>query len=95
MDFELSEEQRAIRDTARQFAQDEMAPHARQWDEEHIFPVDCMRKAAALGFGGLYVREDVGGAELRGSTRRWCSRSWRRAAPRPRPISRSTTWRPG
>ncbi len=64
MDFELSEEQRAIRDTARQFAQDEMAPHARQWDEEHIFPVDCMRKAAALGFGGLYVREDVGGAEL-------------------------------
>src|SRR3990167_8604158 len=64
MDFELSEEQRAIRDTARQFAQAEMAPHARQWDEEHIFPVDCMRKAAALGFGGLYVREDVGGAEL-------------------------------
>ena len=64
MDFELSEQQRAIRDTARQFAQDEMAPHARQWDEEHIFPVACMRKAAALGFGGLYVREDVGGAEL-------------------------------
>ncbi len=64
MDFELSEEQRAIRDTARQFAQAEMAPHARQWDEEHIFPVACMRKAAALGFGGIYVREDVGGAEL-------------------------------
>ena len=64
MDFELSEEQRAIRDTARQFAQAEMAPHARQWDEEHTFPVACMRKAAALGFGGLYVREDVGGAEL-------------------------------
>ena len=64
MDFELSEQQQAIRDTARQFAQDEMAPHARQWDEEHIFPVACMRKAAALGFGGLYVREDVGGAEL-------------------------------
>ena len=52
MDFELSEEQRAIRDTARQFAQAEMAPHARRWDEEHIFPVACMRKAAALGFGG-------------------------------------------
>jgi hypothetical protein len=64
MDFELSEEQRAIRDTARQFAQAEMAPHARQWDEEHVFPLDCMRKTAALGFGGLYVREDVGGAEL-------------------------------
>jgi hypothetical protein len=64
MDFELSEQQQAIRDTARQFAQAEMAPHARQWDEEHVFPVECMRKAAALGFSGLYVREDVGGAEL-------------------------------
>jgi len=64
MDFELSEEQRAIQETARQFAQAAMAPHAREWDEKLIFPVDCMRKAAALGFGGIYVREDVGGAEL-------------------------------
>jgi alkylation response protein AidB-like acyl-CoA dehydrogenase len=64
MDFELTEEQRAIRDTARQFAAAEMAPHAREWDEKLIFPVECMRKAAALGFGGIYVREDVGGAEL-------------------------------
>ncbi len=64
MDFELSEQQRAIREVARQFAEAEMAPHARQWDEEHIFPVDCMRRAAALGFGGIYVRENVGGAEL-------------------------------
>ncbi len=64
MDFELSEQQRAIRDTARQFAEAEMAPHARQWDEEHIFPVECMRKAAALGFGGIYVGADVGGSAL-------------------------------
>src|SRR5947207_679306 len=64
MDFELSEEQRAFRATARQFAHDEMMPHARDWDEGEIFPVECMRKAAALGFGGIYVKEDIGGSAL-------------------------------
>src|ERR1041384_2955629 len=64
MDFELSEEQRAIRDTARDFARDEMMPHARDWDENSTFPVDVLRRAAALGFGGIYVKEDVGGAAL-------------------------------
>jgi hypothetical protein len=64
MDFELSEEQRAFRDVARNFARDEMAPHARHWDENSEFPVEALRKAAALGFGGIYVREDVGGSAL-------------------------------
>ncbi|MEJ2624742.1 MAG: acyl-CoA dehydrogenase family protein [Pseudolabrys sp.] len=64
MDFNLTEEQRAFQDTARAFARDEMMPHARDWDEGEVFPVDCMRAAAALGFGGLYVREDVGGSAL-------------------------------
>ena len=64
MDFELSEEQRAIQDTARAFARDEMMPFARQWDEEEFFPVDTLRQAAALGFGGLYVGSDVGGSAL-------------------------------
>jgi alkylation response protein AidB-like acyl-CoA dehydrogenase len=64
MDFELSEEQRAFRDTARTFARAEMAPQARHWDENEIFPVETLRKAAALGFGGLYVREDAGGSAL-------------------------------
>jgi alkylation response protein AidB-like acyl-CoA dehydrogenase len=64
MDFELSEEQRAFQDTARDFAVTEMMPHARQWDEEEIFPVETLRKAAALGFGGIYVKEDVGGSAL-------------------------------
>ena len=50
--------------TARRFADDEMAPHAARWDEESIFPVDAMRRGAALGFAGLYVRDDVGGAGL-------------------------------
>jgi len=64
MDFELSEEQRAIQDTARGFARAEMMPHAKDWDENSTFPVDTLRKAAALGFGGIYVKEDVGGSDL-------------------------------
>jgi len=64
MDFELSEEQRAFQETARDFAVAEMMPRARQWDEEEIFPVETLRKAAALGFGGIYVKEDVGGSAL-------------------------------
>jgi hypothetical protein len=64
MDFSLTEEQRAFQATARQFARDEMAPHARGWDEGEVFPVEALRKAAALGFGGIYVKEDVGGSAL-------------------------------
>ncbi len=64
MDFELTEEQRAFQATARQFARDEMMPQARGWDEGEIFPVEALRKAAALGFGGIYVKEDVGGSAL-------------------------------
>jgi alkylation response protein AidB-like acyl-CoA dehydrogenase len=64
MDFELTEEQRAFRNTAREFARTEMMPFAREWDEAEIFPVDTLRKAAALGFGGICVRDDVGGSAL-------------------------------
>ena len=64
MDFDLTEEQRAFQATARQFARDEMMPHAHDWDEGEVFPVDTLRQAAALGFGGIYVKEDVGGSAL-------------------------------
>ncbi len=64
MDFELTEDQRAFQATARNFARDEMMPHARDWDEGEIFPVEALRKAAALGFGGIYVKDDVGGSAL-------------------------------
>ncbi len=64
MDFELTEDQRAFQATARSFAHDEMMPHARDWDENATFPVEALRKAAALGFGGIYVKEDVGGSAL-------------------------------
>ena len=39
-------------------------PHARDWDETETFPVAALRRAAALGFGGIYVKEDVGGSAL-------------------------------
>src|SRR4051794_8122760 len=64
MDFNLTDDQRAIEDAARAFAAAELAPHSARWDEEKHFPVDVLRQAAALGFGGLYVQEDVGGSAL-------------------------------
>jgi alkylation response protein AidB-like acyl-CoA dehydrogenase len=64
MDFSLTDDQRAIEDMAGAFAAEELAPHSARWDAEKHFPVDVLRKAAALGFGGLYVREDVGGSAL-------------------------------
>jgi alkylation response protein AidB-like acyl-CoA dehydrogenase len=64
MDFNLTEEQQAFQATARDFAAAEMMPHARAWDENETFPVEALRKAATLGFGGIYVKEDVGGSAL-------------------------------
>ena len=64
MDFTLTEEQRAIQETARAFAAERMAPEAARWDEEKIFPEEVLREAAALGFGGLYCKDDVGGSGL-------------------------------
>ncbi|WP_158914974.1 isobutyryl-CoA dehydrogenase [Caulobacter sp. S45] len=64
MDFTLNADQVAIQDAAQAFAAAELAPHSARWDEEKHFPVDVMRKAAELGFAGLYVREDVGGSAL-------------------------------
>lgn len=62
--FSLSEDQIAIRDMAQGFAAETLAPHAVRWDEEKHFPVEEMRQAAALGMGGVYIAEDVGGSGL-------------------------------
>ena len=64
MDFNFNEDQRAIQDMARAFAENEFAPHAEVWDQKHIFPEDALRKAAALGLAGIYIKEDVGGSAL-------------------------------
>lgn len=62
--FDLTEEQRAIRDMAADFAREELAPKALEWDEKKHFPVDVLRKAAALGMGGIYVSDEYGGSAL-------------------------------
>ena len=64
MDFALSDDQIAIQDAARAFAEGQLAPHSAEWDEKKHFPVDVLRQAAELGFAGIYVREDVGGTGL-------------------------------
>jgi alkylation response protein AidB-like acyl-CoA dehydrogenase len=58
------EELQAMVEAVRDFAQDEFAPHAVQWDQEKHFPVDALRRAGALGLGGIYTQEDVGGSGL-------------------------------
>lgn len=64
MDFALSEEQTAIFDMAHSFGQDRIAPHARDWERTGTIPKDLWPEIAALGFGGLYVSEEAGGAGL-------------------------------
>ncbi|MET7353358.1 acyl-CoA dehydrogenase family protein [Streptomyces mirabilis] len=60
----LTEDQQALVETTLDFAQDHLAPHALDWDRDKHFPLDVLRKAAGLGLGGVYVREEVGGAGL-------------------------------
>ncbi|MCY4565865.1 MAG: acyl-CoA dehydrogenase family protein [Gammaproteobacteria bacterium] len=64
MDFELSDEQAAFRDAARQFADNELAPHAARWDEHQEFPRAAIAAAGELGFCGLYTPEEAGGLGL-------------------------------
>lgn len=64
MNFELTDDQLAFEDAARQFAQQAFAPFAPQWDKTHYFPVEAIRKAGELGFCGLYTPEDAGGLGL-------------------------------
>ncbi|MEE1841001.1 MULTISPECIES: acyl-CoA dehydrogenase family protein [unclassified Streptomyces] len=60
----LTEDQQALVETTLDFAQDHLAPHALDWDRDKYFPVDVLRKAAGLGIGGVYVREESGGSGL-------------------------------
>lgn len=62
--FALTEDQRAIQQLAREFAAEQLAPHAVQWDQDKHFPVDVLRAAGELGIGGVYVDETCGGTGL-------------------------------
>ncbi len=64
MDFAVSEEQQAIFDMARDFGQSRIAPFAREWEAAGTIPKQLWSEIAQLGFGGLYVPEDYGGAGL-------------------------------
>jgi alkylation response protein AidB-like acyl-CoA dehydrogenase len=64
MDFGLSDEQRAFAETARVFACEEWLPQAAGWDGRAEFPVEALRRAAALGFAGIYVGDEFGGSGL-------------------------------
>src|SRR5438067_5918972 len=63
LDFalELSEDQRALRDTIREFAEAEIAPHAAEWDRSETFPAPTIRKLGELGVMGLPFPEEYGG----------------------------------
>src|SRR6186713_337539 len=64
MNFELSEEQRAFQQAAREFAANELAPHAAEWDAQAYFPRETIGHAGELGFCGLYTSEAYGGLGL-------------------------------
>jgi len=64
VNFELTSEQELIRKTAREFAQNEIAPHAAQWDRESAFPAEVVKKMAELGFMGMNVDPKYGGAGM-------------------------------
>jgi alkylation response protein AidB-like acyl-CoA dehydrogenase len=59
--MQLTEEQRLLRDTAREFARRELAPHAAEWDREARFPTEAVAKLGRLGFMGMLVPEAYGG----------------------------------
>ena len=64
MDFALNEDQLAFQRLARDFAVNELAPHAARWDLEQVFPVEALRQGGQLGFCGLYSPEAQGGLGL-------------------------------
>ncbi|MBP2676153.1 MAG: acyl-CoA dehydrogenase domain protein, partial [Deltaproteobacteria bacterium] len=64
MVFDLTEEQRMIQDTAREFARKEVLPKAAELDENSRFPEELIRQMAELGFMGIAVPEEYGGAGM-------------------------------
>jgi len=64
MDFRLSDEQELLRRSVREFAETEMRPYVREWDQEQHFPIELMPKLAALGLLGIQFPEQYGGAGM-------------------------------
>src|SRR5258705_6214729 len=64
MDFRLSEDQELLRRSIREFAETEIRPHVREWDEAQHFPSEVMPALAGLGLLGIQIPEEYGGAGL-------------------------------
>jgi len=64
LDFALTEEQGLIFDTALDFGRQAIAPHASAWEREGTIPRDVLEEAGGLGFGAIYVPEELGGTGL-------------------------------
>ena len=64
MDFRPTEEQELLRRTVREFAETEIRPHVREWDEAQHFSAELMPKLAALGLLGIQYPEQYGGAGM-------------------------------
>ncbi len=64
MEFQLSDEQRAIFDIAREFGRDRIGPHALEWDRAGTIPKSLWRELGELGFGAMFAPESMGGTGL-------------------------------
>ena len=64
MNFEYNEDQLNIKEMAKNFAETELMPYASEWDQNEIFPVETLKKAAELGLAAIYVNETYGGSGL-------------------------------
>ncbi|NLH46999.1 MAG: acyl-CoA dehydrogenase [Myxococcales bacterium] len=64
MDFQLSDELRALRDMVRDFAENELKPNAAEWDEHHIFPAATVKKMGELGLMGVAYDPEYNGAGM-------------------------------
>ena len=64
MDFRLNDEQQLLKRTVREFAEAEIRPHVREWDEAQHFPVELVPKLAELGLLGIQWPEEYGGAGM-------------------------------
>src|SRR3984957_11308543 len=64
MDFDFSEHHRLLRQSVREFARAEIAPHAQRWDKEERFPTELVPKLAAMGLLGIRIPEEYGGSGM-------------------------------
>ena len=64
MEVDLTDEQRLLRDTCRDFAERELRPNAKRWDREHKYPADAVKKAFELGLAGVAIPSEWGGAGM-------------------------------